>query len=195
MAKSLISGTSTCCTECGYKNRKYHKRKDNNFYNNGEYIIGKLKSGENFIVDISDYEKVSKIYWRKTENGYLYGKKNNEFILFHRLILENELSIYDSKIDVDHINHNKLDNRKSNLRIVTRSQNNMNRTPINVYGINGVSFQSNINKYVARITINDNAIHLGSYERVKDAINARKQAEEKYFGEYSYANSMMEDNK
>lgn len=117
-------------------------------------------------------------------------QKNNEFILLHRLILKDELNTYEEKMDVDHINHNKLDNRKCNLRIVTRSQNNMNRTPINSYGINGISYYSNLNKYVARITIDNNVIPLGIYKNIDEAINARIEAENKYYKEYSFKNSI-----
>ena len=46
-------------------------------------------------------------------------------------------------------------------------------------------------KWIANITLNKKRIQLGGFENLEDAIKARKQAEERYFGEYSYDNSMM----
>lgn len=97
----------------------------------------------------------------------------------------------DSSLQVDHINHNTLDNRKRNLRIVTVSQNNMNKDirSDNTSGHSGVSFNKKSGKYVSYIKINQKRIHLGSFIDINDAIKAREDAEEKYFKEYSYKNS------
>lgn len=91
---------------------------------------------------------------------------------------------------IDHINHNKFDNRKNNLRVCTYSQNMQNRIPKNVYGINGISYCKSRKKYEVNLTKNNKTFHLGYYDNLEDAIAARKEAEEKYFGEYSYANSV-----
>ena len=56
-------------------------------------------------------------------------------------------------------------------------------------GVSGVNWDSATNKWRARICINNQRISLGVYDDVNDAIEARKQAEEKYFGEWSYDNS------
>ena len=87
---------------------------------------------------------------------------------------------------VDHINLNPLDNRKMNLRICTKQQNEMNR-PLrnnNTSGITGVSLYKQTNKWRAYIEYNQKYIHLGLFDTKEDAIKARKQAEIKYFGEY-----------
>ena len=65
-----------------------------------------------------------------------------------------------------------------------------NRTPKNVYGINGISYCKSRKKYEVNLTNNNKKFHLGYYDNLEDAIAARKEAEEKYFGEYSYANSV-----
>ena len=102
------------------------------------------------------------------------------------------MRITNSNIKVDHIKHNKRDNRKSQLRIVTDSQSNMNRglASNNTSGITGVRFTGQNNKWQAYIGVNGELIHLGYFDDKLKAIEARNIAEEKYFGEYSYYNSI-----
>ena len=95
-------------------------------------------------------------------------------------------------MNVDHINHNTFDNRKSNLRIVTTSQNAMNhiRSSNNSSGATGVVWVKNRKKWKSQIKLNSQLIFLGEYDKFEDAEKRRKQAEEEYFCEYSYDNSM-----
>jgi hypothetical protein len=90
---------------------------------------------------------------------------------------------------VDHINGNPSDNRKQNLRIVTQHQNAMNaRLNINnTSGTTGVSWDKENNKWIAAIGVNNKNIKLGRFINIEDAIKARKEAEDKYFGEYKRA--------
>ena len=105
----------------------------------------------------------------------------------HRLVVN-----ADNDKLVDHKNHNTFDNRKSNLRIVDKSQNMMNRriAKNNTSGVTGITWRNDSNKWRVRIQVNNKSISIGSYDTIEDAIEARNKAEEKYFGEYSYANSM-----
>lgn len=161
-----------------------------NQYNltNKDYGIGYTSDGNEFYFDLDDYDKIKNICWSITTNGYLVGWECGICYLFHRKIYS-ELS---SEFDIDHINHNKLDNRKNNLRVCTRSQNLMNRdSEIKSYtGIRGVQYHKKNKRYGSFIYVNKKKIKLGYFKDIEDAINARKQAEEKYFGEYSYDNSM-----
>ena len=75
------------------------------------------------------------------------------------------------KIYIDHINRNKLDNRRSNLRIATKSQNGLNREESV-----GVSWRKERNKWRARITINGKEQFLGHFNNWEEAIQARKEA-------------------
>ena len=59
----------------------------------------------------------------------------------------------------------------------------------NTSGASGVKWNKLIGKWTADITINNERIYLGYFENFDDAVQVRKQAEEKYFGEYSYDNS------
>jgi hypothetical protein len=99
-------------------------------------------------------------------------------------------------MDVDHKNHNKFDNRKSNLRIVNRSQNMMNKSKRsdNTSGVTGIRFNKDINKWTATINENKKYHYLGSFDNIEDAIQARINAEKKYFGEYRYEFADLVDN-
>jgi hypothetical protein len=82
-------------------------------------------------------------------------------------------------------------NRKVNLRVVNASQNAMNYkvSSNNKSGTRGVIYDTKSKKWRAEIKINGKHISLGRYDKLEDAVAARKAAEEKYFGEYSYDNS------
>ena len=103
----------------------------------------------------------------------------------HKLIMNPE-----SGYTVDHKNHLRYDNRKSNLRICTQAQNNMNQRlrSCNTTGCIGVYYDRG--KYQAKIFINNETINLGRYDNFEDAVKARKEAEKKYFGEYAYDTSI-----
>lgn len=87
---------------------------------------------------------------------------------------------------IDHINRNKLDNRKSNLRNITNQGNAMNTSvsKSNKTGHLGISLTS-YGKYRARIMVDGKEIRLGNFWNLNEAINARKKAEKKYFGDYA----------
>ncbi len=94
------------------------------------------------------------------------------------------------KYEIDHINGVRADNRWCNLRMVTRTQGNMNRKKFknNTSGFKGVSFNRVLNKWRAGINKDKKFIFLGNYKKIEDAINARLKAEEQYFGEYARKN-------
>lgn len=93
---------------------------------------------------------------------------------------------------IDHINHNTLDNRKNNLRIVTNSQNIINSKKSSNF-INedvGVEFDKRSGNWSARIEYKSNRIYLGTFNNKKDAIKSRRKAEIKYFNKYRYDKSI-----
>ena len=136
------------------------------------------------IIDIEDINKVDNTVWSLGTGGYvrtLY-KNSNHSICLHRVIL----GITDSNKFVDHVNMNRLDNRKSNLRIVNKSQNSMNRITQsnNSCGFRGISKDKRRNKFRAYIKINGKQISLGYYTNFEEAKNARLKGENIYFKEY-----------
>lgn len=80
---------------------------------------------------------------------------------------------------IDHINHNKSDNRILNLREATpqSNQRNMPKSPRNKSGTTGVRLDTRSNRWTAQIRYDGEQVHLGSYIEMKDAIKARKAAE------------------
>lgn len=81
---------------------------------------------------------------------------------------------------IDHINHDKTDNRLCNLREITKRENhlNMSRSKANTTGVTGVSFVKK--RWQAMITVNHESIYLGRFDRIEDAAEARRIAERKY---------------
>ena len=81
----------------------------------------KLTKNKFALVDDQDFEWLNQWKWCVSNNNYAVRIQNKKAILMHRLIMNTP-----TEFDTDHINNDKLDNRRSNLRIVTRSQNMMN---------------------------------------------------------------------
>jgi hypothetical protein len=179
---------------CGCLQKELH-RKTNPFEIHDDYVTMYTLNGNPFYVDLEDFEKVKDSCWhiRKTD-GYVVRKyEKGQPSLMHDVIMnpkEGEL--------VDHIHgsESRHDNRKYNLRIATVSQNNINKPmrTANTSGAVGVDWNKRRSKWRARISINNKEICLGYFENFNDAVEARKQAEEKYFGRWSYNNSQTQQN-
>lgn len=171
---------------CGCLNKEIASKtmkKYNTYDLSGEYGVGYTIKGEEFYFDLEDYDKIKDFYWYKNDEGYLLSYTKNRTLRMHRLFIDSRY--------VDHINSNTSDNRKNNLRTATKSQNGMNRDlqSNNTSGNTGVYWNKQTSKWIAYITVNREHIYLGSFNDFKDAVKTRKEAEEKYFGEYSYDNS------
>lgn len=185
---SLKKGYTKSCG-CIVKELITQRNKKYNTYDlSGDYGIGYTLKGKEFWFDKEDYNLIKDYCWRIDKDGFVVatiaGTKGKSIYL-HRIILPD--SVY-----VDHKEHNRFDNRKEKLRKVTPSQNGMNKSlrKNNTSGVSGVHFDNRINKWIARIQVDNKRIALGRFDIFKDAVKARKKAEEKYFGEYSYDNSM-----
>lgn len=171
------------------KNTIYNIVKKYNTYDlSGDYGVGYTAKGEEFYFDLEDYYKIKDHCWRIDDSGYLQVKIKDEKIYMHRLIME-----CPDNLVVDHIygKESRNDNRKSNLRICTQHENTMNcaMPKNNTSGVKGVTWDDYYKKWNAYITINYKKINLGYFVLFDDAVKARKEAENKYFGEYNYKNS------
>lgn len=140
----------------------------------------KTKTGET-IVDEDIYYELIKYTWRLS-HGYII---NDTCGRLHRHILN-----YSGEDVVDHINSDKLDNRKSNLRIVTQQQNTMNKSSKKNGSSKyiGVRFHKKSNKWEANIYVNNKNKYLGLYETEIEAAKARDSATKEHFGEYGKLN-------
>lgn len=190
----LTSGNTQSCG-CLHDEAFAKARKKYNTYDlSGEYEIGYTSNGNEFWFDLEDYDKIKDYCWTITNNGYVsaYNPKNRNRVLLHRIIMEcDNTEVY---IDHKHGEKSRFDNRKSNLRIATPNQNAMNRVLLqtNTSGVTGVSFNKKRDKWEAYIGIDNKRINLGRFNDFEDAVSARKEAEEKYFGEWSYDNSQKD---
>jgi len=155
----------------------------------------KLTQGKFALVDNEDYEWLNNFKWCLYSN--LYAKRGHtvkkgvyKTLLMHREILEKHQIKIPKNLQVDHKNHNGLDNRKINLRLVTKTQNQFNsvKQVNNTSGYKGVSWDKNRNKWSSAIMIEGKFIHLGRYKELWIAKLARKWAEKLYQGEYRYEN-------
>ena len=158
------------------------KNNVNHYDLSGEYGIGYTSKGEPFYFDKEDFELISQYKWWINSNGYVCcscPKKTK----MHRLVM----GVTDRKVKIDHIHHNKNDNRKSELRIVTDSQNQMNTVPRKHSSVcKGVSWHKKYQKWIAQVSIDGKLKCLGMFEKEEDAIDVRKRAEKEYYGEYAY---------
>ena len=154
-----------------------------------------LTQGQFALVDDEDFEELNKFKWQAMKDRVTYyavrtvydrPNKKQYAVLMHRFIL----GLTDPKIQGDHIDHNGLNNQRSNLRVATRKQNIRNSTgnkkAMSIY--KGVTFYTKENKWVAQISINGKNKYLGIFT---DEIEAAKKYDEMaklHYGEFAYLN-------
>lgn len=149
----------------------------------------KLTQGKYAIVDVEDYDKLNVYNWFATysiSTFYALRNENGKSIKMHRKIMNFPQGYY-----IDHINHNGLDNRKANLRIVTPAQNSRNRRKgrrKTSSKYKGVYFMKGIKKWRADIYYNDKSIYLGYFDNETDAARAYDAAAKIYHGEFAALN-------
>lgn len=152
----------------------------------------KTSRGVFALVDNDDYAFLSSMKWYCSAQGYAVNP-NNEYRSMHRALFgfkANESSL----VFVDHINGIKHDNRRKNLRLVDKHQNQQNRKLAvnNTSGYKGVAFMKSKNKWWSKITVNKKRKFLGYFETAKEAGVAYNKAAKKYFGEYALLNRIGE---
>lgn len=123
------------------------------------------------IIDAEDVNLVKNIKWRLNGNGYVMNNSSKHTTFLHSLIMH-------TKELVDHKDTNTLNNTKENLRIATKSQNQMN---VNYKGYSLVN-----NKWVVHIKLHQKQLHLGVYYIEEEAQYARWYAERIVFKEFAY---------
>ena len=134
-------------------------------------------NGDRILVDTSNLPIVSQYSWHVTTRGYAATRINGRIVYMHRMLM------CPGELQVDHINQNKLDNRRFNLRIVTNQQNHFNR-PLNSNnssGVTGVYWNRDCQKWCAQITINGKTISGGLFHDFEDAVLKRMELEEIHF--------------
>lgn len=183
----LKSGKRKSCRECGYQT-KFTRKYEITYDLSGKYGIGyTYNTGHPFYFDLEDYELIKDLSWKENNNGYITAVLNNSEVSMHRMVMK----VTDPNCVVDHIKHERYDNRKSMLRVTTCRNNTRNEllAKNNKSGKTGVCWEEESKKWHSYIWVGK-CIHIGRFENLEDAIDARIEAENEYFGEYSYDNSM-----
>ncbi len=156
----------------------------------------KLTKGKIALVDDEDYEYINQWRWKLSTSGYAIRTvcvKNdlgiNRFtsLIMHRVIMDAKKGEV-----IDHIDCDRLNNTKNNLRFCSVGENCMNRLKgkKNTSGYKGVSWHKRDKRWIASIKINGVAVHLGSYNNVIEAVNAYDKSAKKYFGEFAKTNNL-----
>lgn len=174
---------------CGCKSKVETAYNINKKYNDFKIIDDVvhvyIKNDKNKVMlcDIKDWENLKNYYWIE-QQGYAVACKDYEHILFHREVM----CIADPKVQVDHINGNRLDNRKSNLRLCSNQENSMNKykNSNNSSGYKGVYFDRDRGKWRGAIQYDGKSIKSPKrYNTPEEAYRWYVEKSNELFGEYS----------
>ena len=136
-----------------------------------------LTNGMLSTIDDVDFERFSCMRW--FYNGYASTQVNGRTTSLHRLIMNAMPGT-----EIDHINGDKLDNRRENLRFVTRSQNMQNVRTLrsdSTTRVRNVFIEKRTGRYVVRVQLNGRSYYCGSFILLNDAAEVAKQSRRKYF--------------
>lgn len=123
------------------------------------------------LIDIEDINKIKEHKWHKEGRGYVSTKIKGKSVKLHQFLLGKKDGLV-----IDHINGNKLDNKKGNLRHITHRQNTWNNKKAK-----GYYFEKRRNKFVVRIQ----GDYYGGFEKENDAVIKINELRKVYFGEYA----------
>lgn len=175
---SLTQGYTKSCgclkNETGGRPRKYNEYHIGIFEGNPVVYVKASNKDIDILVDIDDWEILKDTCWHITKNGYASGVYNGKLIQMQIAIIPEVPNGYER----DHINRNRTDNRKCNLRVVTKLENLHNRDYKNkTSSQTGVCWYLLTKQWLAYITNQGEYITLGLFDNEEDAIAVRKQAE------------------
>lgn len=146
-----------------------------------------LTNGGFSICDANDFDRISQFNWFSVKDGniaYAMRGERGRLVRMHSEILGHKF--------IDHINGDGLDNRRSNLRAATASQNGMNRGKFakSHSKFKGVTFSKKDNKWTSRIKANGKRISLGYFRDEMAAAIAYNNAAIKFFGPFARLNQI-----
>ena len=186
LGHNLVGGHTK---SCGCLRKEKTRKITYSFYE--DYIIGDDGCGHQFMIDNDDFDRIKERHWTYSEgywSTYIKIDDKGTRVGMHTFIIQPK----DGYV-IDHVDRNRSNNRKYNLRQATVSQNSMNKTlRKNNSGITGVRLDKRCNKWRAVITLNQKFIWLGEYTDKDDAIKARLLAEAKYFGDFAPQRHLFE---
>ena len=155
------------------------------------YTLIPLTRGKNAKIDSADYQRGSAFPWHFNGRGYAVrkawvpgGRGLRVNVFLHRFLLDAP-----QHLGVDHVNGDTLDNRRSNLRLATQSQNLANRrVRRNASGFRGVYRHGS--RWQAQIKQNGKQKHLGMFAKKLDAAKAYNRAARTAFGSFATLNDI-----
>ena len=154
-----------------------------------------LLRGQRALVDDEDYERLSQWRWRLGANGYVCRGERKSKDNYRTILLAREVLKAPPGKVVDHINHDILDNRRSNLRICTYIQNQGNKalSKIGSSCFKGVSYHKDSKKWRSYIFYSYKHYHLGLFSTEIEAAQAYNAAAKVIFGEFALLNEITKD--
>ncbi len=149
-----------------------------------------LTQGKFALVDEVDFDRLSKFNWCVSRNGYAVRNTSRKSPGGKKIVFMHKEILGFPNQEADHIDGNKLDNRRANLRLCTRQQNCCNQriNSKNTSGAKGVHWCAYTGRWRARIKIFGRTIHLGRFDTVKDAAEAYNVAALEHFGQFARLN-------
>jgi hypothetical protein len=149
------------------------------------YGVASFAKGDAFLFDIADLPLIQRHTWHPGKRGYPATHIRCRTVVLHRLLFPEA-----DGVEIDHINGDKLDNRRANLRACTHQQNGFNqkRRQTNTSGYIGVSFSPRLGCFEAYIHHNGKKHHLGLYADSAAAARVRDCVARLLFGEFARLN-------
>ncbi len=138
------------------------------------------------LVDDEDYEVLAGLAWHMSRSGYArHSYSSTRQVYMHTLVLKPK-----PRQQIDHVNGDRLDNRRANLRHCSPLQNHWNRQPSgkNPSGFKGVTFSRHHGKWQAQIRHCGQRIFLGHFSTPQAAARAYDAAAIAYFGDFARTN-------
>lgn len=150
-----------------------------------------LTKGKVTVIDFDDFEKVRQSKWHaKQDRDTFYAARTIRLESGKRKTQKLHQFLVPGFPQVDHINHDKLDNRKQNLRGCTGSQNqhNSKTRADNTSGFKGAYKMAGYGRWLSKIYFNKTQIYLGNFPTVEEAARAYDAAAKHYYGEFARLN-------
>lgn len=145
------------------------------------YIV--MKGGVETVVDADDWDKVSGVGWCLNPYGYAVGRVDGKLVSLHSHLFGRVAGR-----QTDHVDRDKLNNRRTNLRTATKTENQRNRGPHrnSPSGFKGVFRHAD--RWRARISIEGRSFNLGCFSDSVEAAKAYDRAALEHFGDFAYLN-------
>lgn len=161
----------------------------NTFRKNGAEAIGITSQGARFRFDMELWNVVTSRNWQKTKKGYIVSGKGAARVCLHRLVM----NATDNQM-IDHINRDKSDCRRANLRVATNAQNSANSA---AYKNNKNTGHKNVyvrgTRFRVGIRYNGKLRYYGSFESLSEAVEVANAKRRELFGAFAYYDNLNND--